>query len=79
MEQHIVVSDTEPTNTGHKNGEATQLQKEYPGLRYEPCQLHDVLDLISKHAFSAHFSEQTASTYLPYDFVQDMVRNWKQK
>ena len=55
-----------------------QLQEEYPSLRYEPCRLH-ALDLILKHEFSAHFSEQTTSSNLPYDFVQNMVRNWKQK
>ena len=33
----FVVCDTEPANTGRKNGVVTQLQKDFPHLQYEPC------------------------------------------
>lgn len=72
----IIVSDTEPTNTGRHNGVITKLIRDFPLARFEPCRMH-VLDLVLKHQFSLYFTTPTTSSNLPYKFVQNMQSDWK--
>jgi len=76
LQPNIVVADTEPTNTGLKNGVVVQLQAEYDNVRFEPCRIH-VLDLVLKHQFSAYFPEKTTSSEMPYSFVNEIYNSWK--
>ena len=75
IEPLIAVSDTEPTNTGHRNGVIIHLKREFPHLSYEPCRLH-VLDLVLKHQIFFYFPCQTDSSNLPFTFVQELKDNW---
>jgi len=78
IEPAVIITDTEPTNTGHRNGVITRLKKEFPELVFEPHRLH-VLDLILKHEFSARFADKTTSSELPYSFVKDASQNRNKK
>jgi len=71
-----IVSDTEPTNTGNKNGVIALINKSIPNIAYEPCRLH-VLDLILKHEMQ-HFlgKTETSSPNIPYTFVTKLQENW---
>lgn len=71
-----IVSDTEPTNTGSKNGVIALINKSVPNIIYEPCRLH-VLDLILKHEMQ-HFlgKTETSSPNIPYNFVTKLQENW---
>ena len=71
----IIVSDTEPTNTGRKGCVITLLQKEFPSSTFEPCRLH-VLDLVLKHEFNNYFRGETKSAELHYNFVKKLKDNW---
>ena len=73
-----IVSDTEPTNTGSKNGVFALIRKRYPNIIYEPCRLH-VLDLILKHEMQ-HFlgKSETTSPNIPYNFVTVLQEKWSQ-
>jgi len=73
----IVISDTEPTNTGIRNGVIVQLKKEFFNLEFEPCRIH-ILDLVLKHQFSAYFPEKTTSAELPYAFTEKISKSWKE-
>ena len=71
-----VVSDTEPTNTGYKNGVIAHINKIFPHIQYEPCRLH-VLDLILKHQMR-HFlgNLQTTGPNIQYSFVITLQNQW---
>lgn len=71
-----IVSDTEPTNTGNKNGVIALIKKSIPNITYEPCRLH-ILDLILKHEMQ-HFlgAMATSSPNIPYKFVTKLQENW---
>lgn len=71
----VCISDTEPSNTGKKNGVFARLKNEFPCLTYEPCRLH-LLDLILKHEMEARFKEFTTSPNLEFHFVRDIYLNW---
>jgi len=73
-----IVSDTEPTNTGSKNGVIALINKRFPDVLYDPCRLH-VLDLILKHEMQ-HFlgKVETTGPHLPYTFVTTLQNEWSE-
>lgn len=73
-----VVSDTEPTNTGSKNGVIALINKRFPHILYDPCRLH-VLDLILKHEMQHLLGKvETTGPQIPYRFVTTLQNEWSE-
>lgn len=71
-----IVSDTEPTNTGIKNGVIAIINTRVPDIFFEPCRLN-VLDLVLKHEMQSFLGKvKTTSPQIPYDFVKKLQENW---
>lgn len=71
-----IVSDTEPTITGSKNGVIQIIRRNRPNVIYEPCRLH-ILDLIIKNEINFYLGqEKSTDPGIPFKFVQDMRNNW---
>ena len=73
-----IVSDTEPTNTGSKNGVIVLINKRFPNIQYEPCRLH-VLDLIIKHEMQHLLGKvETTGPQIPFRFVTTLQNEWSE-
>lgn len=71
----LAICDTEPTNTGRKNGVIKQLEDKYPFMKYEPCRIH-ILDLILKHQIQSVLHCQSTSADLCYYFISPLRSKW---
>lgn len=71
-----IVSDTEPTITGTKNGVVAIIKKEYPTIVYEPCRFH-LLELILKNQIIFFLGkEKSVSPQISFPFVADIKNRW---
>lgn len=77
LKPEICVCDTEPTNTGKKNGVFALLKMKFPNIVLEPCRLH-ILDLIIKHEIQEYFPAINNSPNLSMPFVGELYSNWNQ-
>ncbi|OAF67317.1 hypothetical protein A3Q56_04995 [Intoshia linei] len=71
-----IITDTEPTNVGCRNGVVVRLQRVYPDCTFSPCKLH-VLDLILKHQWIHLFLNVTVGPIFLYEFVKSLHDDWK--
>jgi hypothetical protein len=71
-----IVSDTEPTITGARNGVIAIIRRHYPKIIYEPCRFH-ILDLIIRNQIDFFLGKpRSTSPQIPYDFIQNIKSNW---